>query len=155
MLRLRPSEPTDIDLFFRWQQDPEAVAMAAFTSTNLSDRAAFELRWRRVLRDSGVWVRTVLVGEDPVGQVLRYATDDGPEVSYWIDRLHWGRGYATAALGLLLQELPERPVFARVAQDNAGSLAVVQHHGFLVVGEEEGLAAGRGEVVKEFLLSLA
>lgn len=155
MLRLRPSLTSDIDLFYSWQQDSVAVAMAAFTSANLSDRGAFEVRWRRVLTDPSVTVRTVLVGDEPVGQVLRYTSDTGPEVSYWVDRRHWGRGYATAALGLLLKELRERPVFARVAQDNVGSLAVLHHHGFAVVGKDEGFAEGRREVVKEFLLRLA
>jgi len=154
MLRLRPSVPADIELFFRLQQDPEAVAMAAFTSANLADRAAFERRWRRVLTDDSVAVRTVLVEEEAVGQVLRYASDDRSEVSYWIDRPQWGRGYATTALRLLLEELPERPVFARVAADNAGSLAVLQHLGFVVIGHDEGLAAGRGEVVQELVLRL-
>jgi RimJ/RimL family protein N-acetyltransferase len=154
MLRLRPSVPADIDLFFAWQQDPQAVWMAAFTSANLSDRAAFELRWRRVLNDRDVTVRTVLAGGEPVGQVVRHLSDTGRQVSYWVDREHWGQGYATAALGLLLQELPERPLHARVAQDNVASLAVLRHNGFAVVGEDQGPAAGRGEVVKEFLLTL-
>lgn len=162
MLWLQPSHEADIDLFFRLQQDPQAVWMAAFVSENLQDRAAFEVRWRRILADATVAVRTIWVGKDPdakraaeaVGQVLCYRSEGQPEVSYWLAREHWGRGWATEALGLLLAELPERPVFARAAQDNGRSLAVLRHHGFVVVGEDVGHAVARGGPVKEFRLAL-
>lgn len=151
---LRPAEVSDIEFFFQLQQDPVAVRMAAFTSANLSDREAFEARWRRVLSEPDVVVKTVLVGSAPVGQVLTYVAEDDPQVSYWIAREHWGHGYATEALRLLLLETPQRPVFGRAAQDNVGSLAVLQHNGFAITDEDVGPAAGRGEMVKEYVLTL-
>lgn len=151
-LRVRPSEVADLDFFFALQQDPEAVWMAAFTSENLSDRDVFDARWRRVLADPAVTVLTVSVEGQPVGQVLHFAAEGRREVSYWIAREHWGRGYATQALRLLLDELTERPAYARAAQDNAGSLAVLRRNGFDVIGVDAGWAAGRGEVVAEYLL---
>jgi RimJ/RimL family protein N-acetyltransferase len=44
------------------------------------------------------------------------------EVTYWIDRACWGQGIATRALGLLLEEISVRPIRARAASDNVGSL---------------------------------
>jgi RimJ/RimL family protein N-acetyltransferase len=151
---LRPATVEDIELFYRLQQDPVAVRMAAFTSAELTDRSVFEARWRRVLGDASVDVRTVLVEAVPVGQVLTYPGEDGPEVSYWIDRDHWGRGHATEALRLLLAETTGRPVHAHAAQDNTRSVAVLVANGFRITGEDSGLAAGRGEVVKEYVLTL-
>jgi RimJ/RimL family protein N-acetyltransferase len=151
---LRPVSEADIDLFYAHQQDPVAVWMAAFTSSDLADRAAFGARWRRILSEASIRVRTVVADETAVGLVLRYAVDGHPEVSFWLGREHWGRGHATAALALFLAELPERPVHARVAQDNVGSVAVLQHNGFVVVGQDANPAAGRQEVVREYLMAL-
>ncbi len=152
---LRPAMLEDIELFFRLQQDPVAVRMAAFTSANLSDRELFESRWRRVLSDPGVGVRTVLLDGVAIGQVLIFEIKGKPEVSYWIAREHWGRGCATEALRLLLEEFTSRPLYGRAAQDNAGSLAVLRHNGFTVTGEDVGPAAGRGEMVAEYVLTLS
>ena len=152
---LRPAVPDDIDLYYRLQQDPVAVWMAAFTSVELTDREVFWSRWRRILSDPTILVRTVLADGQPIGQVLKHEVDGEPEVSYWIAREHWGRGHATEALRLLLAEFTDRPVSARVAQDNDGSLAVLRHNGFVVTGEDAAPAAARGEVVGEYVLTLA
>ena len=53
-----------------------------------------------------------------------------PARRYWIARRHWGRGLATRALGLLLEEVRERPLHATVAAHNAASAAVLERHGF-------------------------
>ena len=156
---LRPAVVKDIEGYFRLQQDQEAVWMAAFTSAELHDRDAFERRWRRILTDPTVTVLTVLDASgrgapQAVGQVLSFLVEGQREVSYWIDRPHWGRGIATEALRLLLTRVDVRPLFARAAQDNAGSLAVLRHNGFTVVGEDIGPAAARGAMVKEYILRL-
>ena len=119
---LRPAVVEDIELFYQLQQDPVAVWMAAFTSVELTDRSVFDSRWRRILADDEVTVKTVLSGTEAVGQVLTHPGADGTEISYWIAREHWGRGHATEAVQLLLAETPARPIFARAAQDNAGSI---------------------------------
>ena len=71
------------------------------------------------------------------------------EVGYWVGRPFWGRGVATAALRLLLDELPDRPVIAHVALDNIGSRRVLEHCGFIVVGE-----AVADDGVQEWILRL-
>ena len=52
------------------------------------------------------------------------------EVTYWIDRSFWGRGFTSRALELLLHEVSVRPIRTRVASDNIGSLRVLQKVGF-------------------------
>jgi RimJ/RimL family protein N-acetyltransferase len=154
-LTLRPAAAEDIAFFHRLQQDPVAVRMAAFTSAQLGDRELFEARWQRVLSHPTNRVLTVLDGTERVGQVLAYESDGGTEVSYWVERSRWGQGIATEALRLLLMLLPQRPLHARVAHDNVGSLAVLRHHGFVVTGEDVAHAEGRAELVKEYVLMLS
>ena len=56
--------------------------------------------------------RTIVVGDTVVGDIGSWLDDGRRQVGYWIGREHWGRGYATDALRLLLAEIPDRPVFA-------------------------------------------
>ncbi|MDH2445285.1 GNAT family N-acetyltransferase [Amnibacterium sp. CER49] len=67
-----------------------------------------------------------------------------PEVTFWIDRGHWGRGIGSQALALLLAQVPERPLLAGTLVDNLGSLAVLRRNGFREIGRERILARGRG-----------
>jgi RimJ/RimL family protein N-acetyltransferase len=152
---LRPCEPSDLDLFFRHMRDPEAVSMAAFTPEDPSDRVAFDARWRRLLADDTVIPRTILADGEVVGSVASFVWDGDREVTYWIDRAWWGRGIATRALALLLAEVTVRPIHARAAKDNHGSLSVLQRNGFVITGEGSGYAAGRRDTVEEYLLQLA
>ncbi|MEV1333420.1 GNAT family N-acetyltransferase [Micromonospora costi] len=153
-LRLRPVRDDDLPEFYRHQLDPEAIRMAAFTADDPADRWAFAEHWRRVLTDPEIVSRTVTVDGQVVGHVLAFPVGKQTEVSYWIDRELWGRGYATRALAALLRELPQRPVHARAAKDNLGSLAVLRKCGFVVRGEDRGYAPGRGREVEEYVLEL-
>nr|WP_239579305.1 GNAT family N-acetyltransferase [Microlunatus panaciterrae] len=155
-MTLRPVSPDDLDLFFDHQQDPAAVWMAAFTPADLPSRVAFDARQARILAEPSIVVRTIEVDGVAVGHVLKYELDGDPEVSYWIGREHWGRGIGTTALARFLAvEITERPVFARVAQDNVGSLEVLRRNGFVIVAEGSGPAEGRGRMVKEYRLELS
>ncbi|MEU5695311.1 GNAT family N-acetyltransferase [Actinosynnema sp. NPDC020468] len=145
---------SDVLEFFEHQRDPEAHHMAAFGSADPTDRAAFLVRWARILADDSVLVRTVVFDDRVVGHVSRFVQFGEPEVTYWIDRAHWGKGLATAALAALLELDPTRPLFARAAVDNLGSLRVLDKCGFVAVGEDVGFAEARGEDVEEFILRL-
>ncbi|NQV07764.1 GNAT family N-acetyltransferase, partial [bacterium] len=74
---------------------------------------------------------------------------------YWIDRAHWGKGFATAALSAFLAEAPERPMMARAAADNAASVRVLEKCGFAVVGHDRFHANARGEEIDEIVMTLA
>ncbi|MEV0157073.1 GNAT family N-acetyltransferase [Micromonospora sp. NPDC050686] len=153
-VRLRPVRDDDLPVFFAHEQDPQANWMAAFGPADPADRAAFDAHWKRILADQRIIARTVTAGGQVVGHVNAFPVSDRTEVSYWIDPARWGRGYATAALAALLRELPQRPVYARAAKDNAASLAVLRKCGFAVVGEDSGYANGRGAEVEEWVLRL-
>ncbi|MEU3250325.1 GNAT family N-acetyltransferase [Streptomyces sp. NPDC006997] len=152
-IALRAVHDSDLPVFFRQMNDPEALRMAAFTAKDPADRDAFDAHWARIRASDDV-VRTVLVDGDVVGSAAVYGTPGEREVTYWIDRAYWGRGIATAALRRLLAEVPERPLYARAAADNAGSLRVLERCGFRVTAHATGFAQARGEEIDEVVLHL-
>jgi RimJ/RimL family protein N-acetyltransferase len=153
-VELRDVTEADVLVFFEHQADPEAIRMAAFTPEDPTNRAAFLVRWARLLADDTVVAKTIVFDGEVVGHILKFAQFGEPEVSFWIDREHWGLGLATAALQQFLDVVPSRPLYARAAVDNLGSLRVLDKCGFVAVGEDVGYAEGRGEDVEEFILRL-
>jgi RimJ/RimL family protein N-acetyltransferase len=144
-LTLRQVMPDDLPIFFEHMRDPVAVRMAAFTAKDPDDRAAFDAHWARILTDDRNLIRTILVDGNVAGSVSSYVGDVGLEVTYWLGREFWGRSIAAAALAAFLKLQTARPIFARAAKDNAGSLRVLEKCGF---------ANGRGEEVEEYILRL-
>jgi len=132
VVSLRPVEDADLPVFLAHQDDPVAAAMASFP-TRAPD--AFYDHWAIIRANPTVIARTVLAGGVVVGDIVSWFHEGQREVGYWIGRDHWGRGYATAALRLLLDEVTDRPVYAHVAIDNVGSRRVLEHCGFTTVGE--------------------
>ncbi|WP_432053934.1 GNAT family N-acetyltransferase [Streptomyces sp. bgisy022] len=151
---LRPVHDSDLPVFFRQSNDPEALHRAAFTPENPADRDAFEAHWARIRASEQVVVRTVLGDGDVLGSASVYGEPGEREVTYWIDRAYWGKGIATAALRALLAEVDERPLFARVAADNAASLRVLEKCGFEVSARATGYAPARGAEIEELVLTL-
>ncbi|UGY94672.1 GNAT family N-acetyltransferase [Streptomyces gobiensis] len=151
---LRDIEPGDVDVFFRHQEEPDAVYMAAFTAEDTADREAYQARFDRILSADDVVKRTIMHDGDIAGHIMIYGPSEEREVTYWIGRAHWGRGIATRALTALLAAHPERPLYGRVAKDNPGSLRVLEKCGFTVYGEASGYAHGRGTTAEEYLLVL-
>ena len=69
-----------------------------------------------------------------MGSVLSWDNDGQREVTYWIGRADWGRGYATAAVRGFVELEGTRPLHAATAVDNASSQRVTTTCGFRVVG---------------------
>ena len=84
-----------------------------------------------------------------VGTIASFVMDGDTEITYWIDRSVWGRGVASQALALLLDTVTVRPLYARAASDNAGSLRVLRKAGFTVIGTEISYANARGTEIEE------
>ena len=152
---LREVHDSDLPVFYRQLNDPEALRMAAFTPENPADRDAFDAHWKRIRSAADVVLRTVLADGDVIGHASVYGEPGEREVTYWVDRAYWGRGVATAALRGLLAEVPERPLYARAAADNEGSRRVLEKCGFRVSAQARGYANARGEEIDEVVLTLA
>jgi RimJ/RimL family protein N-acetyltransferase len=128
---LREVADADLPIFFALQRDMVAVTMAGVESR---DRTAFDEHWARIRSDPSVVLRTVVADGEVVGNVVSFVRDDEREIGYWIARQHWGRGIATAALGAFLLVETRRPLHAGVLPGNAGSLRVLEKHGFALTG---------------------
>ena len=153
-ITLRPIVDSDIPIFFDQQLDAAANYMAAFTAKDPADRAAFEQHWARIRADATVMLRTILFEEQVAGYVGSYEQMGEPEVTYWIGKEFWGRGVATAALAQFLEIQRQRPLFARAAKDNVGSLRVLQKCGFQIIGEDKGFANARNTETEEYIVQL-
>ena len=151
---LRPLEDGDLDAIYHQVTDPESIRMAAFTAEDQTDHGAFLARTSRLRADTSVTHLVIDVDGAAAGTIGSFRMDDQLEVTYWVDRTQWGKGIASAALRLLLAETAERPVFARAASDNVGSLRVLEKAGFRRVGVDRGFATGRGEEIEETILRL-
>jgi RimJ/RimL family protein N-acetyltransferase len=151
---LRPIDDSDLDALFEQMRDPESVRMAAFTAKDPDDRAAFEAHMAKVRSSPEGIMRAITADGRFVGSIASFVLDGDTELTYWIDRSFWGQGIASRALALLLEMVPVRPVFARAASDNIGSLTVLRKAGFAVVGTEISYANARGTEIEETILRL-
>lgn len=151
---IRTVEPSDLDTFFAHQRDPVAIHMAAFVAADPDDRTAFDAHWARILQAPRTTNRTILADGQVAGHIACYPQGEDLEVTYWLGRDFWGQGIATRALQLMLALVVTRPVLARAATDNLGSLRVLQKCGFKIVGTNKDFANGRGTSTEEYLLRL-
>jgi RimJ/RimL family protein N-acetyltransferase len=131
---LRDVRDDDLPILFEHQLDPAAAATAAFPSR---DREAFMAHWERIRGDGSVVLRTILFGEQVAGSVVSWQHEGDRLVGYWIGRDHWGKGIATAALAAFVQVVDARPLHARVAKENLGSIRVLEKCGFTRSGETD------------------
>ena len=154
-IALREVRDSDLPVLYSYSNESEGIRMAAFTWEDPSDRARFDAHWARLRQDPSVIARTV-VGEGGavLGNIGVFGPAEEREVTYWIGQAHWGRGAASAALRAMLGVVTERPLHARAAADNAGSIRVLEKCGFVVTGGERGFANARGEEIDEVLLVL-
>lgn len=154
VVTLRATEPADLDEIFRFGQQPESIRLAAFTADDPGDRDAFDAHWARLLGDPRIDTRSIRADGTLVGSVARWFEDGEPEITYGIDREHWGRGIAIRAVRLFVSSLPERPLRARVAVDNERSTRLLERLGFRPVSTSRAYAAGRGRETDETLYLL-
>lgn len=151
---LRPIDDSDLDALFDQMRDPESVRMAAFTAKDPNDRAAFDAHMSKVRTSPDVTTRAVIHGGRLVGTIASVVVDGDTEVTYWIDRSVWGQGVAGQALALLLDAVTVRPLYARAASDNLGSLRVLQRASFTIIGTEISYANARSTEIEETVLRL-
>jgi RimJ/RimL family protein N-acetyltransferase len=151
---IRDVESSDLPTFYEQQLDPEANRMAAFVSEDPKDRAAFDTHWAKILSSPRIIKRTIVAEGQVAGHISCYPDGDHLEVTYWLGREFWGKGLATQALHRMLLLVLDRPIFARAAADNTGSIRVLQKCGFKIIGRNKDYANGRGEDTEEFILRL-
>jgi RimJ/RimL family protein N-acetyltransferase len=156
VIALRPLTDADVEPLFQMMRDPEAVQMAAFVARDPDDREAFDAHLTRVRTDPEVTNRVITRDGEVVGSIGSFVMEGDIEITYWIDRSFWGRGIATEALALFLRTVEtRRPLHARAASDNTGSLRVLRKVGFNPTGTDVGYANARQSEIEETILALS
>ena len=153
-ITIREVESSDLETFYEHQLDPEAIRMAAFVCEDPKDKVAFDAHWDKILNSSQITKRTIVAEGQVAGHISCYPHGENIEVTYWLGREFWGRGLATQALNRMLHLVVDRPIFARAATDNIGSIRVLQKCGFKIIGKNKDFANGRGEDTEEYILRL-
>ncbi len=151
VVQLREVLDTDLPVFFENQADEDASRLAAVPSR---DRAGFEAHWAKIRAAEDVFIRTILFDGEVAGNVLSFERDGLREVGYWISRRFWGKGIATAALAAFLEVDNNRPLHAKVAGDNVGSVRVLEKCGFTLVSSTREFDETRGGEIDDLLFVL-
>jgi len=153
-IALRQTEIPDLELFFQFQLDKEAIYLAAFTPKDPNNKEAYLEKYTRHLCDPTINMQTILLGETIVGSIAKFVMEGDTEITYWIDKNFWGKGIATEALRSFLEIENSRPIFGRVAFDNIGSQRVLEKCGFIRIGKDKGFANARQAEIEEYIYKL-
>jgi RimJ/RimL family protein N-acetyltransferase len=132
MIELRAVDIADLDAFYAQMSDPVSNKLAAVPSR---ERSAFDAHWAKIMSNPGTTLATIVADGAVAGHLVCFGEPGARDVGYWIDRAYWGRGYASEALRLFLELLPDRHLKATVAAHNPASMRVLEKNGFTVVGE--------------------
>ena len=150
-VRLRSVEDRDVEVFFEHQADPQAVEMAAFPAR---DKDRFAAHWAKIRGDETLVVRTIVADGVVAGNIGSWPDNGQQLLGYWLGREFWGRGVATQALALLVEEMSIRPLYAHVAVHNVGSIRVLEKCGFRRDRVEEAKAPASDDGIEELIYVL-
>lgn len=152
---LRPSEPTDIDLFLRWMNDAE---VSHFLATRAPLGRALEERWiERMLDSQGKddyhFVMCRLEDDEPIGTLGLHEIDHhngNASVGIGIgEKRLWGQGYGTDAMNALLDlafgQLRLERVWLDVYAFNQRAMRSYEKCGFTLEGTLRRAHYARGE----------
>jgi RimJ/RimL family protein N-acetyltransferase len=150
-VRLRGVEDQDLGVFFDHQADPQAVEMAAFPAR---DKDQFAAHWAKVRGDDTLVARTIVADGQVAGNIGSWPENGQQLLGYWVGREFWGRGVATQAVALFVDELSVRPLYAHVVMHNVGSIRVLEKCGFRRDRVEEPKAPAPDDGIEEFIYVL-
>jgi RimJ/RimL family protein N-acetyltransferase len=139
---LRPPRPSDVEVAYAWDRDPELAAWNGRAPISISLSAArrdYLARWE----DPGVKTFIIEAGEprEPIGMVTMYDfRNDGCELGIKIGpRSLRGRGYASEAVSLLVtyafEDLNLKVVHGSTLAHNHRMQRVFEKNGFSQVGD--------------------
>ena len=154
-ISLTETEKDELNIFFEFQLDKEANHLAAFTSKDPTDKAAYIEKYSRHLADPTIHMRTIRVNDVIAGSIAKFVMDNEAGITYWIDKAFWGQGVATTALHDFLKIEPARPIYGHVAFDNYASQKVLKKCGFVKVGTDKGFANARQAEIEEYIYKLS
>jgi ribosomal-protein-alanine N-acetyltransferase len=153
-ITLRKTTPEDLPELFVFQQDEDAIHLAAFTPVNQGIRSAYLEKYTPFLSNPTIHMQTILADGAIIGSIAKFEIEGEAEISYWIDKKFWGKGVTSIALAEFLKLEKMRPIFGRVAFDNIGSQRVLEKCGFTKIGTDKGFANARQAEIEEYIYKL-
>lgn len=128
-IQLRPIAPDDLAPLYKMQAEPRGCEVAVARPRTRDESDA---HWLRVLADPACVSWGIVLDSRLIGNVVSFRLDGKTYLGYWIAERFWGRGIASEAVRrFLAMVMTTRPVHARVATSNAGSVRVLQKNGFV------------------------
>ncbi len=130
---LRKAVPEDVDLLFKWANDPE-VRRNSFNSEPISYED--HCKWFNKLMNDPSQVQYILMsGDKPVGQIRFTLKGDEALIGYSVAPGMRGLGYGSSMLDLaemkIREECPEvRKLIGRVKPENTGSGKCFEKNGY-------------------------
>lgn len=145
------SQP-DVDIMFSMMSDPESRRSAPYVSVDTTNKEVFAKQIAEMIADPTIMLYSAYAAGHFVGVFMTYQHNDHRELFYWLRRIAWGRGLATAACIKLLQLDRTRPMHARVLSSNPRALAVLDRIGFEEISREPANHPDTGEEVERICL---
>lgn len=97
-ITLTPTVKDDLEVLFQFQLDKEANYLAAFTSKDPNDKAAYIEKFTKHLADPTINMQTIKSNGEIIGSLAKFFIESDAEITYWIDKKFWRQGIATTAL---------------------------------------------------------
>jgi len=153
-ISLRRSIESDLEVFYQNQADEEANLMAAFTSKDPYDKDAYIKKWTRLMTVDSVHMQSILLDDVVVGCVVKFVMGGDSDITYALDKEHWGKGITSEGVKQFLEIEETRPLFGRVVNDNHGSKKILEKNGFKKIGTNMDFANARGMEIEEYIYRL-
>ena len=145
-LYLRKADESDMDLLFKWANDP-TVRENSFNTETIPYED--HVKWfNKVMEDESV-LQFILMNEDtPVGQIRLNVDGEEAEIGYSIAREFRGKGYGHAILRLAADTVAKehqeiKYLVAKVKPENTASNKLFQNEGYSIQYTNYVLEIGR------------
>lgn len=133
----------DIPAVHEYAADSKVSCWSTWGPNTLEQTASFvqEAAGAHRAKERSSYSLAAVLGEKVIGSVSVWVTDSkdrNGELGYTFHRAHWGKGYATEAVGQLLKlgfgTLGLERISATCHPDNIGSIRVLEKSGFTYEG---------------------
>ena len=84
-------------------------------------------KWTKLISNPAINQKTIVINDWVIGSMINFEMESEADISYWIDKIYWGQGIATAALKVFLETEYLKPLHGKVAFDNFGSQTVLEN----------------------------
>jgi len=153
-VNIRPLEPSDLDWFTEWNNDPDYAGPYEPLEINSRDKIG---KWYNSEKSDEWWVITDKQ-ENPVGQLATGPHGDYYWLGFILHPDHRGKGYTTEAVKLIVDYLFRSKNIVRVQAEcnpkNKASVRVLENAGFTYEGLKRKVIFIQGEYMDSAIYSI-